>query len=101
MTQIHELVLSLEDVGNYLKLAALASQRMLAAMMVIPVFSRGTVPALPRHAFVVALTPFVVPLLPPDIFKSNPGALFFESGVAGGCPRRFYGNDPCRSADYS
>lgn len=76
---LHPLFPLLLEIGNYVKLAVLASQRMLAAMLVIPFLSQGSIPALPRHALVVALTPFVVPSLPPDIFKSNPGWVFFAS----------------------
>lgn len=76
---IPPLIPMLQDVGNYVKLAALASQRMLAAMMVIPFVSQGSMPGMARHALVVALVPFVVPLVPFDIFKSNPGWLFFLS----------------------
>lgn len=77
MAELPALFSQLGEVGNYLKLATLASQRLLAAMMVIPFVSSGSMPGLPRHALVVVLTPFLVPLLPPDIFKSNPGWLFF------------------------
>lgn len=79
MTEYAGLFSQIGEVSAYLKLAALASQRMLAAMMVIPFASGSAMPALPRHALVVVLTPFVIPLVPPDIFKTNPGWLFFLS----------------------
>ncbi|MEY3202211.1 MAG: type secretion protein [Pseudomonadota bacterium] len=79
MSEWPELLKLLPEISNYVKLAVLASQRLLAAMMVIPFVSQGSMPGLPRHAMVVVLTPFLVPLLPPDIFKSNPGWLFFLS----------------------
>jgi len=79
MADLPALWSNLSEVGNYIKLAILACQRLLAALAVIPFVSQGAMPALPRHALVVVLTPFLVPLLPPDIFKSNPGWLFFLS----------------------
>lgn len=77
MNDLHPLVPLIQEAGAYIKLAVLASQRMLAAMLVIPFVAQGVLPALPRHALVLAMVPFVVPLLPPDIFKTNPGWMFF------------------------
>ena len=77
MADLHPILPLIQDIGDYIKLAIFASQRMLAAMMVIPFLAHGALPALPRHALVVALVPFVTPLVPPDIFKSHPGWMFY------------------------